>query len=58
MARREEQGCAVAVALPDDPVAPAALALEPDLFGLSSDREKELDVVDDPPRRHDGPRDL
>src|SRR5437773_5856383 len=58
VARREEQGCAVPVVLPDDPVAPPALALQTDLLGLAADREEEPDVVDDPPRRHDGPCDL
>src|SRR3989454_2254737 len=58
VARREESGRAVPVVLPHDPVAPAALALEADLLGLAADREEEIDVVHDPPRRHDGAGDL
>src|SRR2546428_12942849 len=44
--------------LADDPMAPAALALESNLLGLAADREEEVDVVDDPPRRHNRAGDL
>src|SRR5207245_8055278 len=58
VARREEPGRAVPVVLPHDPVAAAALALETNFLGLATYREEEVDVIHDPPRRHDGPRDL